>query len=188
MKLNKPVLLAFGLLILISSLYRVWPGRPFGFAPQWAMAIFAGAIIKDKKWAFALPLFSMLVSDTLYQLLYQNGATEIWGFYKGQWSNYFLFTSLTFFGLMIRRINWIKILAAAFAAPSAYFILSNLLVWIGGGGYQRPKTFEGLAQCYADGIPFYKMSLIATPLFSVVLFGVYFLVMKGSLVAKRQAA
>jgi hypothetical protein len=188
MKLNKPVLLAFGLLILISSIYRVWPGRPFGFAPQWAMAIFAGALIKDKKWAFALPLFSMLISDTFYQLLYQNGATEIWGFYKGQWSNYLLFTSLTFFGLMIRRINWINILAASLAAPSAYFILSNLLVWMGGGGYERPKTLEGLSQCYADGIPFYKMSLIATPIFSLVLFGVYFLVYKTSLAGKRQMA
>ena len=63
MKLNKSVLIAFGLLILSASLYRAWPGRPFGFAPQMAMALFAGAMIKDKRWAFVLPLLSMFLSD-----------------------------------------------------------------------------------------------------------------------------
>ncbi len=182
MKLNKPVLLAFGLLILAASLYRVWPDRPFGFAPQWAMAVFAGAIVKDKRWAFLLPLLSMFISDTLYQLLYRNGATQIWGFYEGQISNYILFCSLAVFGLMIRKISWIKILAASVAAPSAYFLISNFLVWVSGGGYQRPT----LIQAYADGVPFYQMSLLATPVFSVLMFGVYFLISEKSLALKKQ--
>ena len=137
MKQNKSALIAFGLLILAASLYRIWPDRPFGFAPQWAMAVFGGAVIKDKKMAFLFPLLSIFISDTIYQLMFQNGASQIWGFYEGQWSNYILFASLAVFGLMIRKINWIKIIAASLAAPSAYFLISNFLVWIGGGGYQR---------------------------------------------------
>ena len=188
MKLNKSLLLAFGLLILASSLYRAWPDRPFGFAPQWAMAIFAGAVIRDKRWAFALPLISMFISDTIYQVLYYNGVGQIWGFYEGQWSNYLLFGFLVVFGLMIRKISWIKIMSASLAAPSAFFLLSNLTVWLSNGGYHRPKTLEGLMQCYADGIPFYQMSLLATPIFSLVLFGAYFLVRKRSLVPSSQLA
>jgi hypothetical protein len=188
MKLNKSVLLAFGLLILASSLYRAMPGRPWGFAPQWAMAIFGGAMIRDKRWAFALPLVSMFLSDTIYQLLFQNGVGQIWGFYEGQWSNYILFTSLTVFGIMIRRVNWLKIAAASLAAPSAFFLVSNLLVWMGGGGYNRPKTFDGLLQCYADGVPFYQGSLLATPIFCFILFGAYFLLKQGSLQPGRQLA
>ena len=69
MKLNKSVLLSFGLLILAASLYRAWPDRPYGFAPQMAMALFGGAVIKDKKLAFLLPLLSMLISDLFYQVL-----------------------------------------------------------------------------------------------------------------------
>src|SRR5687768_17055719 len=88
MKFNKSVLLAFGLLILSASLYRVWDGRPWGFAPQWAMAVFAGAVIKDKKWAVVLPLLSMFLSDALYQVLYTYGLTNIYGFYDGQILNY----------------------------------------------------------------------------------------------------
>lgn len=184
MKLNKSLLLAFGLLILASSLYRVWPDRPFGFAPQWAMAVFAGAIIRDKKWAVLLPLLSMFISDTIYQALYQNGLTGIWGFYEGQVSNYILFGGLTIFGMMIRKFSWVKMLGASLAAPSAFFLISNYLVWISGAGYQRPA----LIQAYADGIPFYQMSLLATPFFSLIMFGVYFLIRERSLAPAQHKA
>ena len=173
MKLNRSVIIAFVLLVAAATLYRVWPERPFGFAPQWAMAIFAGAIMKDKRWAFLLPLLSMFVSDALYQVLYINGITPIAGFYEGQVVNYILFGSLVFFGLMIRRISVARVLSASLAAPSAFFLVSNLLVWMGGGGYARPKTFTGLLQCYADGVPFYQMSLVSSVIFSAVFFGVF---------------
>ncbi len=184
MKQNRSVLVAFGLLILAASLYRVWPDRPFGFAPQWAMAIFGGAVIKDKRLAFLFPLLSIFISDTIYQLMFQNGATQIWGFYEGQWSNYVLFGLLTVFGLMIMKISWIKIIAASLSAPSVYFLISNFLVWIGGGGYHRPT----LMGAYIDGIPFYQMSLMATLIFSGVLFGTYFLIRDQSLQPKQQLA
>lgn len=184
MKQNRSLLLAFGLLVLAASLYRVWPDRPFGFAPQWAMAVFGGAVIKDKRLAFLFPLLSIFISDTIYQLMFQNGTSQIWGFYEGQWSNYILFASLTVFGLMIRKINWIKIVAASLAAPSAYFLISNFLVWFAGAGYQRATLMEA----YADGIPFYQMSLISTLVFSGVLFSSYFLIRNQSLQPKQQLA
>lgn len=189
MKLNRSALFAFVLMIIAASLYRVWPERPFGFAPQWAIAVFAGAIIKDKRWAFILPLLSMFISDTIYQVMFYNGASQIWGFYEGQWLNYLLFGSLVVFGFAIaNKLRWKNLLAASLAAPSAFFLLSNFTVWIGGGGYNRPKTAEGLMMCYADGIPFYQMSLLATPFFCAVLFGGYFLVHYRSLELKRQVA
>jgi hypothetical protein len=184
MKQNRSVLIAFGLLILAASLYRVWPDRPFGFAPQWAMAIFGGAVIKNKKLAFLFPLLSIFISDTIYQLMFHNGASQIWGFYEGQWSNYILFGALTVFGVMIRKISWVKIIGASLTAPTAYFLISNLLVWLGGGGYQRPRLW----QAYVDGIPFYQMSLIATLVFSGILFGSYFLIRDQSLQPKQQLA
>ena len=101
MKLNKSLLLAFGLMVLSASLYRAWPDRPYGFAPQMAMALFGGAVIKDKRWAFILPLLSMLLSDLLYQGLYMNGLTPIKGFYTGQWLNYLLIAGITLFGFLL---------------------------------------------------------------------------------------
>ena len=105
MKITKQIVISFLLLIVIASLYRIMPGRPFGFAPQIAMAIFGGAIIKDKKFAFLLPILSMFVSDALYQLLYINGVGSISGFYSGQLINYILFGLMTFFGFFIKNFN-----------------------------------------------------------------------------------
>lgn len=185
MKVTKQIVIGFILLIVIASLYRIMPGRPFGFAPQIAMAIFAGAIIKDKKFAFLLPLLSMFVSDALYEVLYRNGVGNIQGFYEGQVTNYILFTSLTLFGFFIKNFNVGRIALAALAAPTAYFLISNFMVWFSSSplsGLGRPKTFDGLLLCYGDGLPFYPWSVAATFIFSAILFGSYYLVTRRSLV------
>jgi hypothetical protein len=175
MKLTKNVLFVFILLIVAGALYRIIPGRPWGFAPHIAMALFGGAVIKDKKWAFALPVFSLFLSDLLYQLLYWNGLSAIPGFYEGQWSNYLLFMVITFIGFTMKNINVGNIVSYSFLAPTVFFLLSNFSVWIGGGGWQRPKTFGGLMQCYMDGLPFYRGAIMATLVFSAIFFSVYYL-------------
>jgi hypothetical protein len=72
MKNRQSTLVIFIVLILVAALYRLMP-RPWGFAPQIAMALFGGAIITDKRLAFALPILSMFVSDLIYHLLYTYG-------------------------------------------------------------------------------------------------------------------
>jgi hypothetical protein len=179
MKPSKNIVWSFILLVIIAALYRIIPGRPYGFAPQWAMAVFAGAVIKDKKWAFIIPVLSMFVSDLLYQVLYMGGLTSMPGFYEGQWQNYLLFALLVFIGFAIKKLNLIQIALASFTAPTIYFIVSNFLVWASNGstrGLDRPKTFDGLMLCYTDGIPFYRMSVLATLVFSAILFGSYFFI------------
>ena len=48
--MNKKIAWSLALLIVVGAVYRIIPDRPLGFAPQIAMALFAGAVIKDKKW------------------------------------------------------------------------------------------------------------------------------------------
>jgi hypothetical protein len=183
MKLNKTIVWSFITLVVVAALYRVIPGRPYGFAPQWAMAIFAGAVIRDKKFALIIPVLSMFFSDLLYQVLYSSGLSDLPGFYEGQWQNYILFGSLTFIGMMIRKINLLNIALASLASPTVYFILSNFVLWAGWTGTRglgRPKTWAGLMQCYNDALPFYRTSLIATMVFSGILFGSYYLVTRNA--------
>ena len=156
MKSTKSLVLSFILLIVVASLYRVWDGRPFGFAPQIAMAIFGGAVIRDKRLALFLPLVSMLISDALYELLYVNGLSTISGFYKGQWMNYILFVGLTAFGFLMKKISVRNVLGFTIGGSLLFFILSNFTVWIGGGGLGRPQTFEGFLLCYGDALAFYR--------------------------------
>ena len=183
MKISKQALVSFILLVIIASLYRIMPGRPFGFAPQWAIAIFAGAVIRNKKMSFLLPLASMFVSDALYEVLYRNGVGNIQGFYSGQITNYILFAAVTVFGFYINKISFKRIFIAAIAAPTAFFLLSNFMVWLSSSpdaGYARPKTLNGLMMCYSDGLPFYQWSIAATLIFSAILFGSYYFITKSS--------
>ena len=181
MKLNKSLLWSLLLLTVVAAVYRIIPGRPFGFAPQIAIAIFAGATIKNKKWAFAIPVLSMLISDIIFQLMYIKGWTTMQGFYEGQWQNYLLFALLTLVGFAIKKINLLNVFAASLVAPTIYFLLSNFLVWASysaTAGYNRPKTFSGLMMCYVDGLPFYQWSIVATIGFSALFFGTYYLFVK----------
>lgn len=191
MQNKKSIIISLVLLILVCSLYRVFPNRPWGFAPQIAMAIFGGAIfIKDKKWAFALPIISMFISDGIYQFLYIRGLSTVEGFYQGQWQNYLLIAALTAIGFFIKKINVVNIFIASVIAPTLYFLVSNFIVWAGVAGTRglgRPKTFSGLIQCYNDGLPFYPGSIYATVFFSVVLFGGYYLIQKN-IFQKKQFA
>jgi hypothetical protein len=191
MKVNRSILFSFILLVVIASVYRIIPGRPWGFTPQIAMALFSGSIVKDKKFAFLMPLASMFLSDLLYEVLYINNLTAIEGFYSGQWLNYLLFAGLTVIGFLIQPNKWLHILAGSVGGVMAYFILSNFTVWIGGGldinNLPYPKTFAGLLYCYAAGLPFLKGLLMGTVFFSAVLFGGYYLIQKEQ-VSKPVAA
>jgi hypothetical protein len=197
MKLNKSVLLSFGILVLAASLYRAWPGRPFGFAPQMAMALLGGAVIKDKRWAFILPLLSMLISDVLYQVLYNSGLTDIRGFYKGQWTNYAVIAGITLFGFLLKKITALRVGLFSLAGSVLFFLASNFTVWLGGGGLGRPKTFNGLMLCYYDGLAFlrdyglikgfYGNLFIGDLFFCTILFGAYYLISRTAS-AKQQLA
>lgn len=185
MKISKHSVYTFLMLVVVAGAYRAIPGRPWGFAPQFAMAIFSGAVIKDKKWAFAFPLLSLLISDVFYQLLYINGLFEIPGFYSGMISNYILFGSMTIIGFFTNEQKVSSLAKSSVAAPTAFFLLSNLSVWMGGGGYHRPKTFAGLTQVYIDGLPFYLNSIVATVVFGALLFGANQLIKKYMLAPVR---
>ena len=188
MKSTKSLLLSFLLLIIVASLYRVWDGRPFGFAPQIAMAIFGGAVIRDRRMALLLPLLSMLISDVLYQVLYLNGVTSIRGFYEGQWVNYLLFAGLTCFGFLMRKVNALNVLGFSIGGSVLFFLASNFTVWISGGGLGRPLNFEGLMLCYGDALAFYRdyglingfagNFVFGDLFFSAVLFGAWYLIGK----------
>lgn len=176
MKLNRSTIVIFVVMVVLAALYRLVPERPLGFAPQIAMALFGGAVIKDRKFAFALPLLSMFISDLLYELAYTQGWLSMQGFYEGQFTNYVLFAGLTLIGFLLRDLKVFKIVAATIVGPTLFFLVSNFFVWLEGAGLNRPKTWDGLVMCYTDAVPFYEGSLVSTVFFSVVLFGGYFFI------------
>jgi len=192
MKLNKSNLLVLFILILACALYRVWDSRPMGFAPQIAMALFAGSVSKDKRFAFLFPVLSLFISDLLYQFLYSQGLSTIKGFYSGQWQNYLLIASITVIGFFINKNRISQIFIGSLAGAIYFFLISNLMVWIGGGwdinNQPYPRSFSGLMLCYSEALPFFKWSVLSTLLFNGVFFGSFYLLVKSVLKKEVQAA
>ena len=177
MKNNKTIWFVMAILIVACSLYRIWDSRPMGFAPQIAMALFAGSVLSNKKWAIIVPLISMLISDALYQVLYINGLSSIKGFYSGQALNYLFLSIITLVGFFINKQKALSVITGAVGGATLYFVLSNISVWVGGGldiaNQPYPKTVDGLIRCFTEALPFYRNSLWATLIFSGIFFGLY---------------
>ena len=192
MKLNRSNLLILFILILACALYRVWDSRPMGFAPQIAMALFAGSVIKDKRFAFLFPVLSLFISDLLYQFLYAQGLTTIKGFYSGQWQNYLLIASITIIGFFISKNKVGQIFVGSFAGAVYFFLISNFMVWAGGGwdinNQPYPRSISGLMLCFTEALPFFKWSLLSTLIFNGIFFGTYYLLGKSVLKKEIQAA
>ncbi|MET0392983.1 MAG: DUF6580 family putative transport protein [Chitinophagaceae bacterium] len=194
--MNKPTLIAFVLLIVVAAVSRLMVFGIAGFAPQMAMALFGGAVIKDKKWALALPLLSLLLSDILMEVLFRAGAVDREGFYKGQWAVYLCFALLTAYGFLMKKINVKNIFLFSVSGSVLFFLLSNFFVWIGGGGFDRPLTFDGLLLCYWDALLYYRdnglikgflaNAVLGELIWSAALFGGYYLLNKVSFPAKRE--
>lgn len=168
--------------VLFSIVYRVMPYRPDNFNPLLALTIFGGFIFaNNKKWAFAIPLVTMLISDTIYQLMYVNGLGTVKGFY-GWWqvANYVSLITMAFIGFKINTASVKQIGFAGLVASLVFFVLSNFFVWAEGMGYQHSYSFNGLMQCFTDGVPFFRASLTGTLLFSAILFGSYSIIYKTS--------
>ncbi|RYY56434.1 MAG: hypothetical protein EOO09_06620 [Chitinophagaceae bacterium] len=198
MKGNKTAIIAFVLLLITSSVYRVIPGLPAGLAPQLAMAIFGGAVFSDRKIALLVPLLSLFLSDLLFHVLFLGGMAPVPGFYDGQVSNYILFMLLTLFGSLMKKKNLIQITFYTTVGSLLYFLASNFLVWFSGAGYARPKTFDGLMLCYGDGLAFYRdygwihgfsfNFIIGDLAWSFLLFGVFVLLTRPAASTRTQVA
>ena len=192
MKLDRYNLLILFILILACALYRVWDSRPMGFAPQIAMALFAGSISKDKRFAFLFPVLSLFISDLIYQILYMQGLSTIKGFYSGQWQNYLLIASITIIGFFINKNRIGQIFIGSLAGAVYFFLISNFMVWVGGGwdinNQPYPRSFSGLMLCYTEALPFFKWSVLSTLVFNGIFFGSFYLLGKSVLKKEMQTA
>ena len=54
-----------------------------------------------------------------------------------------------------------------------FFIVTNFGVWLTGGGWFYPKTWQGLIECYTLAIPFFRNTVAGDLVYTAVLFGLF---------------
>ena len=159
------------LLILAAATSRVLM-YPHNFSPMIGMAIFAGAVIKDKKLAFALPLFSMFLSDLMFEVF--NIAPGFWGW--GQLVGYGIFALVTVIAFNLKKINVLSIAGYSIMSSVIFFLLSNTSFFILDNPiyHTYPQNFNGFIDCFDKALPFFRTSLCADLVYSGILFGAYY--------------
>jgi hypothetical protein len=149
-------LLALVLIVLAAAL-RIAP-HPWNFAPVGAMALFSGAVLKDRRLAFLFPLVALFAGDAFI------------GFHKLIPVVYASFLINVAIGLWLRdRRTITRVSLATLLGALQFFIVTNFAVWQFLGGF--PHTASGLVACYLAGIPFFWNTLAGDALYAALLFG-----------------
>ncbi len=128
-------------MILAAAAARVIPHPP-NFTPIGAMALFAGATLRDRRLAVLLPLAAMFVSDLLL------GSHSTFLFVYGSYALIALLGQT----LQRHRRSALRIGGASLAASLLFFTITNFGSWISYDWY--PHTLGGLVACYVAAIPF----------------------------------
>jgi hypothetical protein len=161
-------------IMLVSILMRTIPALHLwpNFTPIAALALFSGAILKNRKWMFVLPIGAMLISDTIKELT-ASGT----GFYPGMSYVYGAFFAILALGLLIKNPRNVPFIAGASVAGSIlFFLITNFGAWMSnnhGSVIQYTKDFNGLMTCFAAGIPFFTNTLLGDLFFNGIFFGGY---------------
>lgn len=166
------------LMVIAAAISRVL-FYPLNYSPQIAMALFAGAVIKDKKLAFALPLFAMLLADIMFELF-----TKVPGFWGwGQMINYGIFGLVTIMGFNLKKITVLNVAGFSILSSVVFYLLSNSASWLVDNRVFHTYTqdLDGYIKCMIAGLPFLEKGLLVDLVYSGVFFGGYALFERYSL-------
>jgi hypothetical protein len=158
-------------LIVLGFLARMAPHPP-NVTPVAALALFGGSML-PAGWAVSLPLAVLVLSDLAI------GLHEVVAF------TWLSFAATGLLGRWVGRSPKAnRILAASLTASVGFFVVTNFGVWwLGDGGLMYPRTLEGLWQCYAAAVPFFRNSVIGDLAYTAGFFGVYRMARRASRLA-----
>ena len=159
---NSRILMVFAL-IIVAMLIRLFP-HPANFTPILAIAIFSGALLGKKWYAFIVPILIMLLSDLVI------------GFHSTMWAVYLSFALVVALGMYLcKNIRFKNVFLTSIISALLFFVITNFACFLHGWyGY----SFAGLMTCYEMAIPFFRMEILSTMMYATAFWGIYYLVEK----------
>lgn len=138
------------LIIILAAAARLLPHPP-NFTPIGGLALFSGSKISSR-FGFIIPLLAMFISDVFL------------GFHSTMIYVYLSFMIIFFIGRLIKKIGVGQILLAGFVSSLLFFLITNFGVWLSTNMYL--KNLNGLMNCYVNGLPFFRNTLIGDLVYS----------------------
>jgi hypothetical protein len=147
------------LMVAVAAAVRIAP-HPWNFTPIGAMALFSGAVLRNRRLAFLFPLLALFAGDVFV------------GFHKLMPFVYASFAVNIAIGLWLRdRRNVTRVGLAVFAGATQFFLVTNFAIWAYFNTF--PKTPAGLGACYLAGLPLFWNTLGSDAIYSTLFFGGY---------------
>jgi hypothetical protein len=147
------------IIVALAAALRIAP-HPWNFTPIGAMALFAGATIRNRFLAFFFPLLTLFAGDVFI------------GFHKLIPAVYASFLMSVAIGLWLRNHRTVgRISLATLLGTIQFFLITNFGVWALLHSY--PLNGRGLLACYVAGIPFFWNTLAGDALYATLFFGGY---------------
>jgi len=144
-------------LIILAAVLRIVP-HPWNLTPIGGIALFSGAMFRNRWIAFLLPLASLFAGDVfvgfhrLMLIVYGSTAVSI---VIGRWVGG---------NKTVARIG-----GAVFIGALQFFVITNFAMWAIGGFY--PRTAAGLVSCFVAGVPFVWNTLAGDAMYAGIFFG-----------------
>lgn len=166
---NTQIIIAM-LLVMLAIWSRFVP-HPANFTALTAVALFGGAVL-PRKLSLLVPLSAMIISDLVIGL--HSLSLVVW----------LSFVAVIFVGQVLStKLSATRVALASLTGSSLFFVVTNFAVWAEGRMYAM--SLEGLAQCYANALPFFRNMLVGDMVYVVMLFGAYALAVQAAGIVRR---
>ncbi len=161
-------------LIGFGLLSRFLPHPPNSTALG-AIALLAGSHFGMRWLGFLAPLVVLVLSDLIIgfhnSMIYVYASVAL-SVALGHWC--------------LKRWSWRKLIGTSFLSSFSFFLITNLGVWFSSGLY--PVNTEGLLRCFVMAIPFFQTQLFGDLMFAGIVFGIYQLAQRVSILKRRSSS
>lgn len=166
-QIKSPRFIVLSLLVLFAACTRALPlfiPHIWNFTAIGALAIFAGSQFKDNRFAFAIPLAAMTISDIFIG-------------YGFDLTVYIGFTVMVTCGVLIRNhITPTSIALSSIVGTLAFYLITNFAYLY--SPYLYPHNLTGIVTSYVMALPFLRNMLIGDMMYGLVLFGGFYFIKK----------
>lgn len=147
--------------VVLAVAVRFLP-HPWSFTPVAGALLFFGA--RGPRRQLWFPFALLAVSDVVL--------TKFVYTYPFTWDHYVTwawYAAILWLGTNLRENQKpVRVIAAALASSTSFFLLSNFAVWAGGTMY--PHSWAGLMTSYTLGLPFFRPAIEGDLLFTAAMF------------------
>jgi len=155
------------LMVVVGGVFRLvaHENQWWNIAPLAAMALLGGMYL-GRRYALWVPLIILALTDLALNV--QMGYPIL---YWPRVFDYGAFVLVGLLGLWTRERKVGSKIGAALATPFLFFLISNFAVWLFGlnlANEHYQKTWAGLLDCYAAGLPFLRGTMIGDWAFMAV--------------------